>query len=53
MQQKITWLDTLTEATLDDELSGLESNQEFLEQFYAVSMLLEVLNQTREVAKVG
>jgi hypothetical protein len=49
MQQKLTWIDAITEATLEDDLARLEDDQEFLEQYFAVSVLLDVLNQTREM----
>ncbi|MDB5101126.1 MAG: hypothetical protein JWM80_5547 [Cyanobacteria bacterium RYN_339] len=49
MQQKLTWIDAITEATLADDLARLEDDQEFLEQYFAVSALLGVLNQTRGV----
>lgn len=50
MQQKLTWIDTITEATLEDDLARLEDDQAFLEQYFAVSMLLGVLNQSRDLA---
>jgi hypothetical protein len=53
MQLKLTWLDAIAEATHEETLADLENNQEFLEQYHAVSMLLAVLNETREVAEAG
>lgn len=53
MQRKFTWTDAITEATLTDDLASLEDNQEFLEQFFALSMLLDVLNQSREVGQAA
>jgi hypothetical protein len=45
----LTWIDAITEATLADDLARLEQDQAFLEQYFAVSVLLDVLNQTREL----
>jgi hypothetical protein len=53
MQQKLTWIDAIAEASFEESLADLENNQAFLEQFHAVSMLLAVLNESQEVSKAS
>jgi hypothetical protein len=42
--RKLTWLDAEMEGTYEDELNRLEDDQDFLEQFYGVSMLLDAIS---------
>jgi hypothetical protein len=41
--QKFTWLDDENETLFEAELAGLEEDQEFLETFSGVTMLLDAV----------
>jgi hypothetical protein len=47
--QKFTWLDADDETLFEAELNALEEDQEFLEHYYGVTMLLDAVEGAEEL----